>query len=262
MSTIYTRLIKSTLLLAAFGSITALALKVTALLLSALVLPALLATALAILGLAGYHVFRQLLQSFQLREASVEAPIAPELPAVLEVVEPIQPEVAPQPPVVATKPQSVAQQPERLTAKVYALFPQAVAEPKAEQPQEEESQPTGEPQPEDATHRNVEEEAILASATVEESSVEPTPATEAAQPEEPEAIPTEGDTEATLEAEDIVSQEELENLVKSGDLTFTKMRQICRDLKLTGYGKLKNCEAYIAFLAQQNLRRSQLERVA
>lgn len=257
---IYTRLIKSTLLLAAFGSISALALKVTALLLSALVLPALLTTALAILGLAGYHVFRQLQQSFQLREASVEAPAAQELPAVLEVVEPIQPEEAPQPPVVATKPQPVAQQPERLQAKVYALFPQAVSEPEAKQP--EESQPTEEPQPEDATHRNVEEEAILAPATVEESSVEPTLETSEAQPEEPEAIPTEGDTGPTLEAEDIVSQEELENLVQSGELTFTKMRQICRDLKLKGYGSIKNCKGYCAFLAQQNLRRSQLERVA
>lgn len=162
---------------------------------------------------------------------------------------------------MATKPQPIAQQPERLTAKVYALFPQAVVEPEVKL-EEEESQPTGEPQPEDATHRNVGEEETLAPATVEESSVEPTPATAAAQPEEPEAIPTEGDTEATLEAEEIVSQEELENLVQSGKLTYTKMRQICRDLKLTGYGKLKNCEAYIAFLAQQNLRRSQLERVA
>ena len=254
----YTRLIKSTLLLAAFGSISALALKVTALLLSALVIPALLTTALAILGLAGYHVFRQLQQSFQLREASVETPAAQELPAVLSVVEPIQPEEAPQPPVVATKP-TIAQQPERLTAKVYALFPQAVVEPEAKQP--EESQPTEEPQPEDATHRNVEEEAILASATVEESSVEPTPTGEV-QPEEPEAIPTEGDTGPTLEAEDIVSQEELESLVESGKLTFTKMKQICRDLELTGYGSIKNCKGYIAFLAQQNLRRSQLERVA
>ncbi|MBD2094103.1 hypothetical protein H6F90_02920 [Trichocoleus sp. FACHB-591] len=256
----YTRLIKSTLLLAAFGGITALALKVTALLLSALVIPALLTTALAILGLAGYHVFRQLLQSFQLREASVEAPAAQELPPVTETVEPIQPEEAPQPPVVATKPQPVAQQPERIqAAKVYALFPKAVVEPEAKQP--EESTPTEEPQPEDATHRNVEEEAILASATVEESSVEPTQTGEA-QPEEPEAIPTEGDTGPTLEAEDIVSQEDLENLVESGKLTFTKMRQICRDLKLTGYGNIKNCKGYIAFLAQQNLRRSQLERVA
>lgn len=255
----YTRLIKSTLLLAAFGSISALALKVTALLLSALVLPALLTTALAILGLAGYHVLRQLLQSFQLREASVEAPAAQELPPVTEVVEPIQPEEAPQPPVVATKPQPVAQQPERLQAKVYALFPQAVSEPEVEQP--EESEPTGEPQPEDATHRNVEEEAILASATVEESSVEPTPTGEA-QPEESETVPPEGDTGPTLEAEDIVSQEELESLVQSGKLTFTKMRQICRDLELKGYGSIKNCKGYIAFLAQQNLRRSQLERVA
>jgi outer membrane biosynthesis protein TonB len=256
----YTRLIKSTLLLAAFGSISALALKVTALLLSALVLPALLTTALAILGLAGYHVFRQLLQSFQLREASVEAPATQELPAVLEVVEPIQPEAAPQQPVVVTKPRTVAQQPERLqSAKVYALFPKAVEAPEAKP--SEESQPTEEPQPEDTTHRNVGEEETLAPATVEESSVELTPTGEA-QPEAAEAIPAEGDTGPTLEAEDIVSQEELESLVQSGELTFTKMKQICRDLKLTGYGSIKNCKGYIAFLAQQNLRRSQLERVA
>jgi outer membrane biosynthesis protein TonB len=256
---IYTRLIKSTLLLAAFGSITALALKVTALLLSALVLPALLTTALAILGLAGYHVFRQLLQSFQLREASVEAPAAPELPAVLAVVE-TQPEAAPQQPVVVTKPRTVAQQPERLqSAKVYALFPKAVEAPEVKPA--EESQPTEEPQPEDTTHRNVEEEETLASATVEESSVELTPTGEA-QPEAAEAIPAEGDTGPTLKAEDIVSQEELESLVQSGKLTFTKMKQICRDLELKGYGSIKNCKGYIAFLAQQNLRRSQLERVA
>jgi hypothetical protein len=271
MSTFTSRFVNTTLLLAATGGLTALAIKITALLLQALVLPMLLATALGILGWIGYHLVISFLASLQATgEPSVVEPTATELQTDPEVIPDSEMEEAQQPPQVEMieEPQpEIDLQP----MEVYEqLIDQLRSEAGTDLPTETESQPEGEqqpqaqPEPETTTHHEAGEEETLAPATVDESDVEPTSEMSEEQPEEQlGAIPTEGtDTGGTLEAEEILSEEDIKAKVESGELTFTKMKKLCRTLNLDGYGKIRNCTGYVSFLAQQNLRRSQLDQAA
>lgn len=91
--------------------------------------------------------------------------------------------------------------------------------------------------PEINTRTEVGEEEILATTQVEELSEAPMLETA----EDSAAIPEE------------LTKEEIQQA-----LTFVQMKNLCRQMGLTGYSKFRNCGQYAEFLASQNLRRSHL----
>lgn len=255
---IYTQIVKPVLMFAALGGTLAAAVKLLSILLALLVPVVGVATGLVALAWIGRELLSALAKTLRAKPAEDRGVVAPEAAAAEPQPEPAkeEPEL---PEVVALAQEETGT--EQALSEAIVTEPQgsdlcSAEEPDAEAP--EQAEPVEPEAPEDLpTHRTAEEEAIPESAGGECGSP---PETVVAP--EPEVELVAASCSPAEQAPEHVTKDDLEAALSSGALTFRRMKAICREKQLTGYGKLKNCAEYVDFLAQAQLRRSDLDLVA